>query len=89
LGPSPHRREKCFRAPKPKSARIQTVRIQSDHRVIVLEGLVIEAVYRTEVEKLAAAEQKFAGTPPPIEALRAWTLLFVDYIAPKKIIALR
>ena len=47
----------------------------------------IEAVYRTEVEKLAAAERSFAETMPPIEALRAWMLLFVDYIATKKIIA--
>ncbi|HEV2500889.1 MAG TPA: TetR/AcrR family transcriptional regulator [Terriglobia bacterium] len=47
----------------------------------------LEAVYRTEVEKLAAAERKFAETMPPIEALRAWMLLFVDYIATKKIIA--
>jgi AcrR family transcriptional regulator len=47
----------------------------------------IEAVYRTEVEKLAAAERTFAGTMPPIEALRAWMMLFVDYIAAKKIIA--
>src|ERR1700679_4133912 len=47
----------------------------------------LEAVYRTEVEKLAAAEQKFAETMAPIEALRAWMFLFVDYIATKKIIA--
>ena len=47
----------------------------------------LEAVYRSEVEKLAAAERKFAGAMPPIEALRAWMLLFVDYIATKKIIA--
>jgi AcrR family transcriptional regulator len=47
----------------------------------------IEAVYRTEVEKLAAAERNFADTMPPIEALRAWMMLFVDYIAAKKIIA--
>jgi AcrR family transcriptional regulator len=47
----------------------------------------IEAVYRTEVGKLAAAQQKFAETMPPIEALRAWMLLFVDYIAAKHIIA--
>ena len=46
----------------------------------------IEAVYRTEVGKLAAAQQKFAETMPPIEALRAWMLLFVDYIAAKHII---
>jgi len=47
----------------------------------------IEAVYRTEVEKLAAAERTFAETMPPLDALRAWMLLFVDYIATKKIIA--
>jgi len=47
----------------------------------------IEAVYRTEVEKLAAAERRFAATLSPIEALRAWMLLFIDYIATKQIIA--
>jgi AcrR family transcriptional regulator len=47
----------------------------------------LEAVYRSEVEKLAAAERKFAQELPPIEALRAWMLLFVDYIAAKQIIA--
>ncbi len=47
----------------------------------------LEAVYRSEVEKLAAAERKFAQTMSPIEALRAWMLLFVDYIAAKHIIA--
>jgi AcrR family transcriptional regulator len=47
----------------------------------------LEAVYRTEVERLAAAERKFAQTMPPVEALRAWMLLFVDYIATKQIIA--
>src|SRR5438270_2127507 len=47
----------------------------------------IEAVYRTEVEKLAAAERRLAAAMSPIEALRAWMLLFVDYIATKQIIA--
>ena len=47
----------------------------------------LEAVYRTEVEKLAAAEGEFAESMPPVEALRAWMLLFVDYIATKQIIA--
>jgi len=47
----------------------------------------IEAVYRSEVEKLAAAARGFAEAMPPIEALRAWLLLFVDYIAAKHIIA--
>jgi AcrR family transcriptional regulator len=47
----------------------------------------LEAVYRTEVEKLAAAEKQLSDTMPPIEALRGWMLLFVDYIATKQIIA--
>jgi AcrR family transcriptional regulator len=47
----------------------------------------LEEVYRTEVEKLAAAEREFAEKMPPIEALWAWMLLFVDYIATKQIIA--
>ncbi len=47
----------------------------------------IEAVYRSEVEKLAAAERKFSETMTPKEALRTWMLLFVDHIAEKQIIA--
>jgi AcrR family transcriptional regulator len=47
----------------------------------------IEAVYRSEVEKLAAAERNFSETMPPIDALRAWMLLLVDFIAAKQIIA--
>jgi AcrR family transcriptional regulator len=47
----------------------------------------IEAVYRSEVEKLAAAQYKFAETMSPIDALRSWMLLFVDHIAAKQIIA--
>jgi AcrR family transcriptional regulator len=47
----------------------------------------LEAVYRTEVKKLAAAERTLAQTLPPVEALRTWMLLFVDYIATKQIIA--
>jgi AcrR family transcriptional regulator len=47
----------------------------------------LQAVYRSEMEKLAAAEGKFAQTMPPIEALRAWLLLFVDAIETKQIIA--
>jgi AcrR family transcriptional regulator len=46
----------------------------------------IEAVYRSEVEKLAAAEQRLAITMPPLEALRAWMLLFIDHIAGKMLI---
>jgi AcrR family transcriptional regulator len=47
----------------------------------------IEAVYRSEVAKLAAAAQRLSDELPPLGALRAWMLLFVDYVAAKHIIA--
>src|SRR5271165_5967949 len=46
----------------------------------------VEAVYRSEVEKLAAAEGRFAAYMPPLEALRAWMLLLIDHFAAKKLI---
>jgi AcrR family transcriptional regulator len=46
----------------------------------------IEAVYRSEVEKLAAAAARFAATLPPLDALRAWALLFIDHVAGKMLI---
>jgi AcrR family transcriptional regulator len=47
----------------------------------------LAAVYISEVEKLAEAQKKFSAELPPVEALRAWLLVFIDYIAAKKIIA--
>jgi AcrR family transcriptional regulator len=47
----------------------------------------LATVYITEVEKLAAAQKELSAELPPIEALRAWLLVFIDYIAAKKIIA--
>ena len=45
------------------------------------------AVYRSEMEKLAAAARTFADTMTPVEALRAWLLLFVDAVETKQVIA--
>jgi AcrR family transcriptional regulator len=47
----------------------------------------LAAVYISEVEKLADAQKRFSAELPPVEALRAWLLVFIDYIAAKKIIA--
>jgi AcrR family transcriptional regulator len=47
----------------------------------------LKAVYQTEADKLAKAGQTFAETLSPVDALRAWMMLFVDFIAEKKIIA--
>ena len=46
----------------------------------------IEAVYRGEVEKLTAAGTRYAATKPPLDALRAWMLLFIDHVADKRLI---
>lgn len=56
------------------------------YRHFPTRGSLIEAVYRSEVEKLAAAEQRFANTMPPLKALRAWMLLFIEKTAEKKLI---
>src|ERR1700691_5570662 len=47
----------------------------------------LAAVYISEVEKLAEAQRRLSAELPPMEALRAWLLVFIDYIATKKIIA--
>jgi AcrR family transcriptional regulator len=47
----------------------------------------LAAAYISEVEKLAEAQRKFSAELPPVEALRAWMLVFIDYIAAKRIIA--
>lgn len=50
------------------------------------EALLVE-VYRTGMEKLASAERTLAATKTPVEALRAWLLLFVEAVEEKQIIA--
>ena len=68
-------------------AKVADVGAGTLYRHFPTRDALIEAVYRTEVAKLAAAEQEFSEKLPPIEALRAWMLLFVDYIAAKQLIA--
>jgi AcrR family transcriptional regulator len=46
----------------------------------------LATVYIAEVEKLAAAQRKLSAELSPIEALRSWLVVFIDYIATKKII---
>jgi len=57
------------------------------YRHFPTRGALLEAVYRTEVEKLALAHHEYARTLPPVDALRAWMFHFVDYIATKQLIA--
>jgi AcrR family transcriptional regulator len=56
------------------------------YRHFATREALLEAVYRTELTRLAAAQKEFSSRMAPIEALRAWMLLFVDYIATKQLI---
>jgi AcrR family transcriptional regulator len=68
-------------------AKMAGVGIGTLYRHFSTRDALIEGVYRNEVEKLAAAANRFAEKMSPLEALRAWMLLLVDYIAAKHIIA--
>ena len=46
----------------------------------------IEAVFRNHVEKLTAAAEHYSDTLRPLDALRAWMLVFIDYVAEKLLI---
>ncbi|MGO8672025.1 MAG: TetR/AcrR family transcriptional regulator [Capsulimonadaceae bacterium] len=49
--------------------------------------VLLGAVYRAEVEKLADTAEQLCRDLPPVDALRAWLQLFIEYLATKKIIA--
>ena len=68
-------------------AKMAGVGIGTLYRHFPTRDALIEGVYRNEVEKLAAAASRFAEKMSPLEALRAWMLLLVDYIEAKHIIA--
>jgi len=68
-------------------ARRAGVGIGTLYRHFPTRGAIVEAVYRREVEQLAAAATRLLASLPPAEALHEWMRLFVDYIATKKVIA--
>lgn len=57
------------------------------YRHFPTRDVLLESVYRAEVEKLANEERRLTDSMPALDALISWMLLFVDYIATKKIIA--
>jgi AcrR family transcriptional regulator len=69
-----------------KIARRSGVGSGTLYRHFPTRDALIEAVYRSEVEKLVAAAERFAATSPPLEALRSWMLLFIDHVAAKSLI---
>ena len=73
--------------PLDEIARRAGVGIGTLYRHFPNRDALIEAVYRAELNRLAAAATRLAEEHAPIEALRAWMKLFVDYIATKQLIA--
>lgn len=68
-------------------AREAGVGIGTLYRHFPTRDALIEAVYRTETRHLAEAAPRFSETLPPVEALRAWLRLFVDYMAAKQVMS--
>lgn len=44
----------------------------------------VDAVYRIETQRLCDAAQDLVSELPPVDALRAWALRFLDYMATKE-----
>ena len=68
-------------------ARAADVGIGTLYRHFPTREALVEQVYRDALDGLAAAAERLAKTRPPLPALREWLLLFVDYIATKKLMA--
>jgi len=68
-------------------ARAAGVGIGTLYRHFPTREALIEQVYRNEANQLGAAAERLAAEHPPVEALRTWMLLFVEYFATKQIIA--
>ncbi|MEA3060087.1 MAG: hypothetical protein QOE50_1499 [Sphingomonadales bacterium] len=67
-------------------ARSAGVGIGTLYRHFPARDALIAEVYRNEAAKLGEAARTLADTYPPIEALRRWLLLFVDYLSTKLIL---
>jgi AcrR family transcriptional regulator len=67
-------------------ARRAGVGIGTLYRHFPTRDAMLEAVYRREVEQLAAAAERLLTERPPLAALRQWLIVFVDYLATKRVI---
>jgi len=76
--------EKGSAASLDEVARAAGVGIGTLYRRFPTRDALVEAVYRNESDQLYAAAARLAETRPPVEALREWLLLFLDYYAVKR-----
>lgn len=64
-------------------ARSAGVGIGTLYRHFPTRDALIADVYRNETDQMVAATVRLAESLPPVEALREWLLLFVDFMATK------
>jgi AcrR family transcriptional regulator len=67
-------------------ARQAGVGIGTLYRHFPTRDALIAEVYSNEAQKLCDRARELADSQPPLEALRSWLLLFVDYLATKLIL---
>jgi AcrR family transcriptional regulator len=67
-------------------AKLAGVGIGTLYRHFPTRDAMLQEVYRREAEQLGEAASSLLETMAPLDALRAWLRLFVDYIGTKKII---
>ncbi|WP_041249256.1 TetR/AcrR family transcriptional regulator [Gluconacetobacter diazotrophicus] len=68
-------------------ARRAGVGIGTLYRHFPTRDALVEGVYRNETRRLVEAAANLDKTHAPVDALRAWMLMFVDYIATKQVMA--
>jgi AcrR family transcriptional regulator len=68
-------------------ARDAGVGIGTLYRHFPTRDALVEQVYRDEAQQLAEAARRLAAGAEPLEALRGWLRLFVDYLATKRSMA--
>ena len=79
--------ERGAEVPLEEIARRANVGIGTLYRHFPTREALLAAVYRREVEQLAAAADRLLAERPPLEALEAWLRQLVDYVATKRVIA--
>ena len=79
--------ERGAEAPLEDIARAAGLGIGTLYRHFPSREALLAAVYRREVEQLAAAADRLLAEKPPAEAFEAWLHLMVDYMATKRVIA--
>ena len=79
--------EKGTSASLDEIARVAGVGIATLYRHFATREALIGQLYENEGDQLAEAAERLSEAEPPIEALRQWLLLFIDYLATKRIMA--